>query len=437
MPFPPDETSPFPLPLPDAAGPATFTAAEAEADAQLVFRRYERPPWPRSVRYALHLLLFLVTLLTTTLAGVTLVRNQFLSGSRFFLPFDLLAQPLATAWATLKPGLWYAGPFLAVLTVHEFGHYFTARYNRIRVTLPYFIPLPMGFGTFGAVIRIKEQIYSRREFFDVGLAGPLAGFLVAVGVLVYGFTHLPPMEYLYQIHSGFGTYTAGHAPHDFMLGQPLLFQALAALLADPARMPHPNELLHYPVLVAGVFSLFFTALNLLPIGQLDGGHIVYGLLGPHRAARVSLVLFVGFIFYAGLGLFSLRTAPDAWLYWSGPYATLPVAGAAPGRPHRPPGGGAGSRRLAGAGSSEFGLRGAGGQPRLAAVRAAAGPRYRHLPPSCPQRAASLAGPPSAGLADAAYFCAVFRAFAHHHSIIPGADRLFDCVILLLISPSPE
>ncbi|WP_126546716.1 site-2 protease family protein [Hymenobacter amundsenii] len=317
MPSLPDQPSPLPLPLPDAAGPPTFTAAEAEADAQLVFRRYERPPWPRPVRYALHLGLFLLTLLTTTLAGVTLVNNQFLND---LLPFGLLKPPLAQAWAALQPGLWYAVPFLAVLTVHEFGHYFTARYNRIRATLPYFIPLPLGFGTFGAVIRIKDQIYSRREFFDVGLAGPLAGFVVAVGVLVYGFTHLPPLEYLYQIHPGFGAYVAGHAPHDFMVGQPLLFQGLAALLADPALLPHPYELLHYPVLVAGVFSLFFTALNLLPIGQLDGGHIVYGLLGPRRAARVSVVLFVAFIFYAGLGLFSLRSDTDTWLYGAVPYA---------------------------------------------------------------------------------------------------------------------
>ncbi|MBT9392652.1 site-2 protease family protein [Hymenobacter sp. NST-14] len=278
------------------------------------------------MRYGLHLLLFLVTLLTTTLAGVTLVRNTFLSD--YLLPFELLRQPLTAAWAALRPGLWYAGPFLAVLTVHEFGHYFTARYNRIRATLPYFIPLPLGFGTFGAVIRIQDRIYSRREFFDVGLAGPLAGFVVAVGVLCYGLTHLPPLEYLFQIHPEYRQYGAAYAQYVYQnqppgsgltLGQPLLFKALAALLADPARLPHPHELIHYPVLVAGVFSLFFTALNLLPIGQLDGGHIVYGLLGTRRAARVSVVLFVAFIFYAGLGLFSLTSDADTWLYGTLPY----------------------------------------------------------------------------------------------------------------------
>lgn len=328
MPSPPENTPLLPLlPLLDAQAPLLLTASEASADAQTAFRRYERPPWPRPVRYGLHLLLFLVTLLTTTLAGVTLVRNAF--ASDYFLPFGLVGQPLEAAWQALKPGLWYAVPFLAVLTVHEFGHYFTARYNHIRATLPYFIPLPLGFGTFGAVIRIKDRIYSRREFFDVGLAGPLAGFVVAVAVLAYGFTHLPPLEYLYQIHPEYRSFGVDYAQHVYQnippgsiltLGQPLLFQGMGALLADPTRLPHPNELLHYPVLVAGVFSLFFTALNLLPIGQLDGGHIVYGLLGTRRAARVSVVLFVAFIFYAGLGLFSLTSDTDTWLYGAVPYA---------------------------------------------------------------------------------------------------------------------
>lgn len=297
----------------------------AELDAQDAFQRYERPPWPRWARYSLHLLLFLVTLLTTTLAGVQLRTG----GLGELLPAHLLLQPWPAVWAALKPGLSYSVPFLAVLTAHEFGHYFTARHNRIRATLPYFIPLPLGIGTFGAVIRIKDQIFSRREFFDVGIAGPLAGLVVAVAVLAYGFTHLPPLEFLYDIHPQYRAYGPDYARYAYQnaapgsmltLAQPLLFQGMAALLADPARLPHPNELLHYPVLVAGVLSLFFTALNLLPIGQLDGGHITYGLLGPQRAARTSVVLFVAFIFYAGLGLFSLRTDADTWLYWGMPYA---------------------------------------------------------------------------------------------------------------------
>ncbi|RSK49075.1 site-2 protease family protein [Hymenobacter rigui] len=252
------------------------------------------------------------------------MRNQFLAD--IWLPFEVLLQP--RLWAALKVGLWYSVPFLGVLTVHEFGHYFTARYYRIRATLPFFIPLPIGIGTFGAVIRIKDRIFSRQEFFDVGLAGPLAGFVVAVGVLAYGLTHLPPLEYLYGFHPEYRPFGSEYAQHVYqhlkpgnslVLAQPLLFKWLAAWLADPARMPHPNELVHYPVLVAGVLALFFTALNLLPIGQLDGGHIVYGLLGPRRAARVSVGLFTAFIFYAGLGLFTLHSGADMWLYGAVPY----------------------------------------------------------------------------------------------------------------------
>jgi membrane-associated protease RseP (regulator of RpoE activity) len=299
--------------LPEASGPVLSSTAAAQ-DAQAAFRRYERPPWPRPLRYALHFGLFLLTALTTTLAGVQLLRNQFLA--ELGLPFEVLLQPLASLWATLKPGLAYSVPFLGVLTVHEFGHYFMARYYRIRATLPFFIPLPLGIGTFGAVIRIKDRIFSRQEFFDVGLAGPLAGFVVAVGVLGYGLTHLPPLpvtpaELLYD-HEEFD--------YSLTLAQPLLFKWMAAWLADPARMPRPQELVQYPVLVAGVLALFFTALNLLPIGQLDGGHIMYGLLGPRRAARVSVMLFTAFIFYAGLGLFTLHSDADMWLYGAGPYA---------------------------------------------------------------------------------------------------------------------
>ncbi|MET4107447.1 site-2 protease family protein [Hymenobacter sp. UYP22] len=311
--------------MPEAAGP-DLTPAAAARDAQAAFRRYERLPWPRPLRYALHLALFLLTTLTTTLAGVQLMANQFLVSA--WLPFQVLLLPGAQAWATLQTGLWYSVPFLGVLTVHEFGHYFTARYYRIRATLPFFIPLPIGIGTFGAVIRIKDRIFSRQEFFDVGLAGPLAGFIVAVGVLTYGLTHLPPLEYLYGFHPEYRPFGSNYAQHVYralpegsslVLAQPLLFKGMAAWLADPARMPHPNELVHYPVLVAGVLALFFTALNLLPIGQLDGGHIVYGLLGPRRAARVSVVLFIAFIFYAGLGLFTLQSELDMWLYGAIPY----------------------------------------------------------------------------------------------------------------------
>ncbi|WP_310393853.1 site-2 protease family protein [Hymenobacter sp.] len=327
MPFP--ENTPPPVPDPDylgedAAEPAatTPTVQLTSARAHRLFRRFERPE-PSPTRTAVrHIGLFLVTLVTTTLAGIQLTR-----GDIGLLPLDVFALRGAALSAEVQRGLWFALPFLGVLTVHEFGHYFTARRNRVRTSLPYYIPFPMGLGTFGAVIRIKDRIFSRREFFDIGLAGPLAGFLVAVPLLVYGFANLPPLEYLFSIHPEYARYGADYARYVYgpgaqgiTLAKPLLYLLLEAVVADPARLPHPNELMHYPVLMAGALSLFFTALNLLPLGQLDGGHILYGLLGQRRFNKLALVLFIGFVFYAGLGIFTLRSGGQTWLYGGPIYA---------------------------------------------------------------------------------------------------------------------
>jgi len=306
---------PSPIPLPEAS---EFTSDDVD-----FFYPAPAPP-PRWRTYALHLLLFVVTLVTTTLAGAEWITGKTFFGQISSWPFTIqLTQP------EILRGLWFSLPFLGVLTVHEFGHYFTARHYRVRATLPFYIPFFTGIfntiGTFGAVIRIKDQIFSRKEFFDIGLAGPLAGFLVAVPVLMYGFTHLPPLEYLFQIHPDYRFYGANYAHYVYRggsglaLARPLIYRLLEAWLADPARIPHPYELMHYPVLLAGVLALFFTALNLLPIGQLDGGHILYGLLGYRRFNRLSLFFFIAFIFYAGLGLFGLRTSLNTWLYWGAPY----------------------------------------------------------------------------------------------------------------------
>jgi membrane-associated protease RseP (regulator of RpoE activity) len=338
VPFPENTTPPVPDPdfaglpagydpatyaPPDAIAPAAAATAQREsARARALFRRFERQAPSAGRTAALHIILFVLTLATTTLAGIQLTR-----GAIAFLPLDIFELRGLALWAELRRGLWFALPFLGVLTVHEFGHYFTARHNRVRASLPYYIPFPMGLGTFGAIIRIKDRIYSRREFFDIGLAGPLAGFLVAVPLLVYGFTHLPPLDYLFAIHPEYARYGADYAQHvyppgaqGYTLAKPLLYQFLESTLADPARLPHPNELMHYPVLLAGALSLFFTALNLLPMGQLDGGHILYGLMGRRRFNALVPVLFVGFIFYAGLGLFSLRDGWQTWAYGGPVYA---------------------------------------------------------------------------------------------------------------------
>lgn len=265
--------------------------------------------------YTLHLLLFCLTLTTTTIAG-----SEWRFGKLFFLGPQGFDWTGTFTWAEFLGGLYFSIPFLGVLTVHEFGHYFTARYYRTNVSLPYYIPLWFGItfslGTMGAFIRIRERIFSRRQFFDIGVAGPIAGFVVAIPLLFYAFTHLPPPEYIFNIHPeykrfglDYAQYVYGDSAGSFSLGRNLLFMGFERFVADPALLPNQYEIIHYPLVFAGYLALFFTALNLLPIGQLDGGHVLYGLIGYARFNRLSPIFFTLFITYAGLGIVSPHSEP--------------------------------------------------------------------------------------------------------------------------------
>jgi membrane-associated protease RseP (regulator of RpoE activity) len=249
--------------------------------------------------------LFLVTFITTTLAGAEWVYGKSVLAPDF-------------SWNDFLNGLWYSVPFLLILTVHEFGHYFVAMYHRVKTTLPFYIPfyfpwIPFLLGTMGAVIRIKSRIISNKQHFDIGLAGPLAGLLVAVAVLIAGFIALPSPEYVFQFHPEYEQYGLNYADKaydpalmtqpvfDVQIGKSLLYQLLEYLFADPARVPNPHEMMHYPLLFAGFLALVFTNINLLPIGQLDGGHVLYGLVGYRWHQYVATTIFVIFLFYSGLG----------------------------------------------------------------------------------------------------------------------------------------
>ncbi|GAB3989876.1 site-2 protease family protein [Spirosoma daeguense] len=258
--------------------------------------------------YLLHGGLFVITLITTTMAGA-----EWMYG-RLFIP---IGKEKTLGWDEFLAGFQFSIPFLAILTVHEFGHYFTAKANRVRVSLPYYIPVWLGIGqsigTLGAFIRIRDYIDSRRKYFDIGIAGPLAGFVLALVVLWYGFSHLPPPEFIFTIHPEYQKWGLDYGKYAFQnippggavgLGDNLLFSFFKTFVADPARLPHPYEMIHYPYIMAGYLALFFTSLNLIPIGQLDGGHILYALIGRRRFQWVAPTLFIIFAFYAGLGLFT-------------------------------------------------------------------------------------------------------------------------------------
>lgn len=264
--------------------------------------------------YFRHGLLFLLTLIASTLAG----------GEWLFGKSILGTEEHALTWSYFWQSMHFSLPFIGILLVHELGHLFTSIRHQVKSSLPYFIPAWFGFigapsiGTFGAVIRIKTYINSRKKYFDIGIAGPLAGFVLALSVLIYGFTNLPEADYIYQIHPeyldpDFGGHSAEDGYLVFELGYNLLFYGLEKTLADPTRMPNMMEVIHYPYLFAGYLALFFTALNLLPIGQLDGGHVIFGLFPKHHK-KISLWAYVAFVFYAGLGVLSPFESLDEILW---------------------------------------------------------------------------------------------------------------------------
>ena len=260
--------------------------------------------------YLLHFTLFVITLIFTTLSGIEWTMNKYLFRSAY-------------TYDDLVIGLSFSLSFLGILTVHEFGHYFTARLYKLKVTLPYYIPFYLfgqlpSLGTFGAVIRIKEIISSRKQFFDIGIAGPLAGFVIALGALYYGFTNLPSHEYIFQLHPEYRQYGMDYPKYVYtegiVMGTNLLLEFFIGFIADPTQMVHPYELIHFPIVLAGYFGCYFTALNLIPLGQLDGGHILYGLLGYEKSKKISVILFILFMFFGGLGLFSFEQSTGTILF---------------------------------------------------------------------------------------------------------------------------
>jgi membrane-associated protease RseP (regulator of RpoE activity) len=197
-------------------------------------------------------------------------------------------------------GWQFAVTLLAILLAHEFGHYFAARHHRVPASLPYFIPVPfIGlFGTLGAVIAMPDRIRSRNALLDIGASGPIAGMVVALPVLFWGVAHSPVQP---------------HAGEYLQEGQSLLYVAVKWLVHG--SIPAGHDVWLHPVAEAGWAGLFLTMLNLIPFGQLDGGHIAYALFGEkqNRAALwVRRALLALFLYVLATNLFPVLRFPLDW-----------------------------------------------------------------------------------------------------------------------------
>jgi membrane-associated protease RseP (regulator of RpoE activity) len=255
--------------------------------------------------YCLPLLLLAVSAITTTANGARFMQN-FLEGMP---PVVRESDLWPWQWLSSHPGMFKTGwafslSLLGILLIHEFGHYFACRWHGIRSTLPWVLPAPTLSGTAGAVIQIRSRIPSRNALMDVGIFGPLAGYIASAIVVAVGFA----LSY----------HSPADAPHAIVRfgGEPLTIRWLHALLLywDPT-IPSFDHIAPHPVLVAGWIGLFITSLNLIPGGQLDGGHILYAI-SPRAHKTVTnllpILLFIaGTIYWVGWilwGLFLLLPA---------------------------------------------------------------------------------------------------------------------------------
>lgn len=242
-----------------------------------------QPPRTRE-RYWLHGLLFAITFLTTTAVGTAM---QFDFDRN--LPFDVERAFNLYPWfwhhpSALLQGLPFSMTLLAILLAHEFGHYLAAVYHHVDASLPYFLPSPL-LGTFGAFIRVRSPIYSKRQLFDIGVSGPIAGFIFLLPALSIGLA--------------FSKVIPGIANHGTLIfGIPGLLRLMEAAVFPGT--PAANIYLH-PVARAAWVGMFTTALNLLPIGQLDGGHILYSFF-PFRHRSISRAV-------------AILLLPLAYLWW--------------------------------------------------------------------------------------------------------------------------
>jgi membrane-associated protease RseP (regulator of RpoE activity) len=253
-------------------------------------------------RYWLHALLLLATVFTTLVIGARMEFNFLHDQSVFSLSDDSLPM-FPVRWVFAQPsrlllGIPFCSTLMLILLAHEMGHYLCCRYYGVNATLPFFIPAPTLIGTLGAFIRIRSPIRSRTALFDIGIAGPIAGFVVATTVLVFAMPLSKVMP---------GTATRS----DLQLGFPLIFHVVWAVL--PLADIHGGssllqDMYFHPTAIAAWVGMFATALNLLPGGQLDGGHIVFAMAprAHKHVSRLTILALIPMALYLWAG----------WLIWA-------------------------------------------------------------------------------------------------------------------------
>jgi Peptidase family M50 len=256
---------------------------------------------PSKQRYWLHIILFLATIFTTLVVGARMEFNFQHNVPAFSLNDDDVSF-FPVRWIAAQPsrlllGVPFASALMLILLAHEMGHYLCCRYYGVNATLPFFIPAPTLIGTLGAFIRIRSPIRSRAALFDIGIAGPIAGFVVAVTVLMFAMPLSKVMS------------PAVPSP-DIQLGYPLIFR-LAWYVLPLARLKASSSLdsiYFHPTAIAAWVGMFATALNLLPGGQLDGGHIVFSLAPrAHKTvSRLTILTLIPMAFFFWMG----------WLIWA-------------------------------------------------------------------------------------------------------------------------
>jgi membrane-associated protease RseP (regulator of RpoE activity) len=250
---------------------------------------------------------FVLTFFTTTLAGVQWLNKDPLELSYF------------------SAGLPYSCALLSILLSHEMGHYIAARVHKVNTTYPFFIPFPAFFGlslfgTLGAVIKIQQRVPSKRALFDIGVAGPIAGFIASMIILIAGFSLLPAKEYLYTIHPEYA-HLSQMPTEGLTFGATLGYTLVAKLIAPAGSfIPPMNEMYHYPFLCVGWFGLLVTSMNLIPVGQLDGGHLAFCMFGKryHVIAQISLIVLTVLGLSSFLPMIGINWTYGwvGWLFWA-------------------------------------------------------------------------------------------------------------------------